>query len=321
MRLRSAAATQLYQVYLDERPGYATSPVFFVDAADLLYARGQPELALRVLSNLAELDLENRHTLRTLGHRLIAVGEGRLAVIVFKKVQEISPEEPQSFRDLGLAYAAAGDHQRAVDTLYEVVLRPWHDRFPGIELIALADLNTIAARKPGALDLRRIDPRLLRNLPLDVRAVLTWDADNTDVNLAVTDPNGHVLYPGGGVSFQGGRTSQNFAAGYGLKSLPCARRKTAIPVRRAFAPAQQFGGGGSPLRIARHTNSAAASRRATTGAARAAGVSVTVAVDVPASPRRLGDAVASANATAPAPAALIVNATCEVLARRLRRPE
>jgi hypothetical protein len=39
--------------------------VFFIDAADLLYAKGQPELALRVLSNLAELDLENRQTLRT----------------------------------------------------------------------------------------------------------------------------------------------------------------------------------------------------------------------------------------------------------------
>ena len=195
-RLRSAAAWELYQIYLDERPGYAASPAFFVDVADLLYARGQPELALRVLSNLAELDLENRQTLRTLGHRLMAAGEGKLAVIVFKKVQEISPEEPQSFRDLGLAYAASGDYQRAVDTLYEVVLRPWHNRFPDIELIALADLNAVAARKPGTLDLRRIDPRLLRNLPLDVRVVLTWDADNTDVNLAVTDPERARVIPG-----------------------------------------------------------------------------------------------------------------------------
>jgi tetratricopeptide (TPR) repeat protein len=287
MRLRAAASSELYRIYLDERPGYSESPVFFIDAADLLYAKGQPELALRVLSNLAELDLENRQTLRTLGHKLMEIGEGRLAVIVFKKVQELSPEEPQSFRDLGLAYAAVGDHQRAVDTLYEVVLRPWHNRFPEIELIALADLNTVAARKPGALDLRRIDPRLLRNLPVDVRAVLTWDADNTDVNLAVTDPNGQVLYPGGGISFQGGRMSQNYSGGYGPEEYSLRKAK---PGKYQFVAhfagqRQQFVGGGSTyahLRVyTRFGNGAQTERSYGVHLARA-GVSVTLAeIDVP----------------------------------------
>lgn len=223
-RLRGAAASELYGIYLDERAGHAASPTFFVDAADLLYANGLPELALRVLSNLAELDLENRQNLRTLGDRLMQAAQAPLAVTVFRKVLEISPEEPQSFRDLGLAYAAAGDHQRAVATLYEVVLRPWHSRFPDIELIALADMNAIVARHPGRLNLSRIDARLLRNLPLDVRVVLTWGADNTDVNLVVTDPNGQSLYPGS-VSDQGGRLSQNFAGGYGPEEYSLRKAK------------------------------------------------------------------------------------------------
>ena len=63
----------------------------------------------------------------------------------FERVLELSPEEPQSYRDLGLAYAADHQFQKAVDLLYEVVLRPWHGRFQEIELIALADLNAVAA--------------------------------------------------------------------------------------------------------------------------------------------------------------------------------
>ena len=228
-RLREASPKDLYRVYLDERGEYAASTAFFLDAADLFFERGERALGLRVLSNLAEMDLENRHVLRILGYRLMQAGEPALAVTVLKRVLALSPEEPQSYRDLGLAYAATGDAQRAVDLLHEVVLRPWHGRFPEIELISLAELNSIAARaavsnavKP---DTSRIDPRLLRNLPLDLRVVLSWDADNTDIDLWVTDPNGEKAYYGNRLSYQGGRMSQDFTGGYGPEEFSLKNAK------------------------------------------------------------------------------------------------
>jgi hypothetical protein len=69
-------------------------------------------------------------------------------------------------------------------------MKPWNARFPDIELIALAELNAIVATAGAPLDTSCLDPRLVRNLPLDLRVVLTWDADNTDIDLWVTDPNG-----------------------------------------------------------------------------------------------------------------------------------
>src|SRR5262249_4684235 len=60
-RMREAEPAKAYRVYLDEKPGYAQSTAFYLDAADLLFSKNQAELALRVLSNLAEMDLENRH--------------------------------------------------------------------------------------------------------------------------------------------------------------------------------------------------------------------------------------------------------------------
>jgi hypothetical protein len=215
-RMKAARPDQLYAIYLDERPSYLNSSAFYIDVADQLFARGQRDLALRVLSNLAEMDLENRQVLRILGYRLLQAGQPELAIPVFEKIRELAEEEPQSFRDLGLAYAAAGHLQQAIDQLYEVAIRPWDGRFAEIELIALADMNAIIAA-PGKvkLDTSRIDPRLLKNMPLDMRVVLSWDADNSDMDLWVTDPTGERCYYGHRFTEQGGRLSVDFTGGYG----------------------------------------------------------------------------------------------------------
>ncbi|MQA18531.1 VIT domain-containing protein [Rugamonas rivuli] len=214
-RMKAAKGADLYAVYLDEKPNYTNSSAFFLDSADMLLEQGQRDLALRVLSNLAEMDLENRQVLRILGYRLLQAGEPALAIPVFKQVLRLAEEEPQSYRDLGLAYAAAGQVQPAVDQLAEVLNRPWDARFAEIELVTLAELNAIVAKAAVKPDTSRIDPRLLRNLPLALRAVLTWDADNTDIDLWITDPNGEKCYYANRYTYQGGRMSRDFTGGYG----------------------------------------------------------------------------------------------------------
>lgn len=218
-RLREARVEDMYAVYLDERPSYLSSTAFFLDAADVFLERGQTALALRVMSNLAEMNLENRHILRILAYRLNQARQVRLALPVLQKVLALSPDEPQSYRDLGLALAEDAQYQQAIERLWEVVARPWNNRFPDIELIALAELNAINARVVAAghpaLDTSAMDARLMRNLPLDVRAVLSWDADNTDIDLWVIDPNGERAYYGRQLTYQGGRMSNDFTGGYG----------------------------------------------------------------------------------------------------------
>ena len=164
------------------------------------------------------MDLQNRQVLRLLAYRLQQAGEVANAVPLFDRVLELAPNEPQSYRDLGLALAESGQAQKAVARLYEVVTGRWDGRFPDIDLIALAELNGIvarAARDGRPLDLSGIEPRLLRNLPLDVRVVLAWDADATDVDLHVVDPNGDEVYYGRNLSYQGGTISRDATGGYG----------------------------------------------------------------------------------------------------------
>jgi hypothetical protein len=223
-RLREATDADRYALYLDERAGYTRSTAFFIDAAEIFFTRGQQALALRVLSNLAEMELENRHILRILAYRLTQAGELTLAIPLLERVRELAPDEPQSHRDLALALAQAGQAQRAVDLLWDVAARPWDGRFAEIDLIALTELNAIAARSPG-LDLGRIDPRLRRNLPLDLRAVLAWDADNTDIDLWVTDPDGEKAYYGHRLTRQGGAMSRDFTGGYGPEEFSLRQAK------------------------------------------------------------------------------------------------
>lgn len=214
-RMKSASVAEAYAVYLDEKPDYANSTAFYLDVADLLLDKGARDLALRVLSNLAEMDLENRHILRILGYRLLQAGAPELAVPVFEQVLRLGEEEPQSWRDLGLAYAAVGRVQEAVDTLYEVAVRPWDLRFSEVELITLADMNAVIAEHRGKVDTGRIDAGLLKPMPLDLRVVLTWDADNSDMDLWVTDPNGERCMYSNRFTYQGGRLSRDATGGYG----------------------------------------------------------------------------------------------------------
>lgn len=214
-RLRLAGADEVYALYLDERGRQPDSTAFFLDVADVLFAKKRDALALRVLSNLAELQLEDRHVLRVLAHRLLQAGQPQLALPLFERVLEIGGEEPQSYRDLALAHAALGHRQQAVDLLYEVVTGEWAPRFADIEITALAELNALVATSEQPIDTTRIPAPLLRNLPLELRAVLAWDSDNSDMDLWVTDPNGEKAYYGNRQTYQGGRMSRDFTGGYG----------------------------------------------------------------------------------------------------------
>lgn len=236
-RLRAAGTVEdMEAIYLDERPSHTNSTAFFLDVADLLYERGQPALARRVLSNLAEMELENRHVLRILAYRLLQAGDTAAALPVLRSVLALAPDEPQSWRDLGLALAKAGQPQAAVDQLWQVVSKPWAGRFPGVELIALAELNAIVAQAQTdgkTVNTQAVDQRLLRNLPLDLRAVLAWDADNTDIDLYVLDPNGEEAYFGNRLTYQGGRMSADFTGGYGPEEFSLKHAKPGTYTVRA----------------------------------------------------------------------------------------
>jgi Ca-activated chloride channel homolog len=235
-RLRNAEERDMYRVYLDLRDENASSSAFYLDVASLFFERRQDDSALRILSNLAEMNLENRQLLRLYGYRLNEAKRFALAIPVFARVATLAPNEPQSWRDLGLAYADNGNTQKAVDMLWETVSRPWHQRFAGVNMIALAEMNALIA-KTKSVDTKRIDPRLIRNLPLGLRVVMAWDTDDTDIDLWVTDPNGERSFYGKRLSHQGAAMSPDATGGYGPEEFALREPKAG----KYLVQAQFFG--------------------------------------------------------------------------------
>jgi len=213
-------ADDAYEAYLRQRKDYAESSAFFLDCADYFReVKKDDRIALRVLSNLAEMQLENAPLLRILAYRLQQLGKHELAVPLFEEVLQMRGEEPQSRRDLALSLSRMEhpDFSRAARLLWEVVKTTWDARFPGIEIIALHELNDLMARGGKEADLAEagIEKRFLDAVPVDLRVVLTWDADNTDIDLWVTDPAGETCIYNHNTTQTGGRMSHDFTRGYG----------------------------------------------------------------------------------------------------------
>jgi hypothetical protein len=212
--LQYATAGTEYSTYLKLKDEYGSTPSFYMDAADFFSKGGKKDTAVTILSNLAELRIESPQLLRVLGNKLIDFKHPLEAVVVFDKVLKLKGEEPQSYRDLGLAYEASGDHEQSIRTLYEVVKKEWDTRFPGIGLIVMNEINSIVALHPG-LETAFIDSRLLKSQPVNIRVVLTWDTDNCDMDLWVTDPRGEKCFYENKLTKLGGKISTDFTNGYG----------------------------------------------------------------------------------------------------------
>jgi len=95
-----------------------------------------------------------------------------------------------------------------------VVDQEWDERFHEIELIVMNEINSIIARHPS-LKYSFIDKRLIKKEPVDIRVEITWDTDNCDIDLWVTDPLGEKCYFSNPLSHLGGKISKDITQGYG----------------------------------------------------------------------------------------------------------
>ncbi|MFC1524513.1 VIT domain-containing protein [Thermodesulfobacteriota bacterium] len=221
--IKKGATDQAYRIYLEQQLEYGQSPAFFLDCGDFFLNNNQPELGLRILSNLVEMGLDDASLMRMYAWRLQQAEEFDLAIELLERIRRDRDDEPQSHRDLALALGerwqksgSKDDATRAMELLYDVILGEW-ENFPEIEIIALMELNRLI-HFAGQVNISvpaRIDPRLIRLLDLDIRINMSWDTDMTDVDLHLFEPTGEHAYYGHNLTQMGGLVSRDFTQGYG----------------------------------------------------------------------------------------------------------
>jgi len=242
------AAKEPYAEYLGQRKLYRESPAFYLDVAGCFFAAKDAPKGLRIISNLAAFKLEDAALWRTMGWRLreaaVQLGEMQVfdvAVKTFRHVKELCGEEGQSFRDLALVLAergklkfARGDKAGAVADVGEALALFHEAAFKlharratrrsndfQVAVIALEELNGLLAwcgaqgEALGKVKTPAVDAAYRRDLPLKLRIVMSWDADQTDIDLHVLEPNGEEAFYGHRRTQDGGFVSEDVTTGYG----------------------------------------------------------------------------------------------------------
>jgi hypothetical protein len=224
--LAAASAATWSARYAELEKQYGDAPAFYFDVAEQLARSGRKADAARVVLSALDVPGANGKTMIIVADRLQAYGALDRAVWLRERILFLEPDRPQPRRDLALALIARGDgktgkareadYRRALSLLNEVIVRPWDGAYDGIEVVALMEVNHLVARmKTLGLTQTVLDPRLTALLTVDIRAVLEWNTDKTDMDLWVDEPTGEQAIYSNPTTEIGGRLSNDMTAGFG----------------------------------------------------------------------------------------------------------
>ncbi len=259
--LEKTAVANRVAKYFDLKKKYGDKPSFFIDVARFFFEKNEKQFGLQVLSNVAEMKLESAELSRNLANQLMDAGFKDLAIETFIDVMKMREEDPQSYRDLALAYNEAGDHSKAVELLYKVISGYWDTRFRDVKAISINEMNAIISAHSVATN--TIDSRFIYPMPLDVRIVISWSSDNTDIDLWVTDPAKEKCDYSHNRTDIGGKMSQDVTQGFGpeefsLKKAVNGKYKIEVNL---FGNSQQTISGPIAIKADLYTNYGKASQK------------------------------------------------------------
>lgn len=101
-----------YQTYLELRELNKMNPTYYMDVATLILVSDR-RLALKILSSIADLSLENHYLYKSLIYFFKQHGSFDDSLYTAGQVRQWREEEPQSHRDLALALELKGRFSEA----------------------------------------------------------------------------------------------------------------------------------------------------------------------------------------------------------------
>jgi hypothetical protein len=205
------------------------------DEAARRQAQGGPADALKALSSLVEQSPGDAVLARDVGFSAISLGLADSAYHLFRRVAVSRPFEPQTYTALARSATQLGKTDLSI-AFYEVALGgQWPERFGEFRLIAgLEYLRLLRQVQRGELT-TTLDAFARGRLPeisgqiqldrADIVVSITWNTDNTDVDLHVIEPDGEECYYGHRSTRSGGTLTKDVTRGYGpemyvLRSAP-----------------------------------------------------------------------------------------------------
>ncbi len=179
--------------------------------------------AVRCITSIVELNQGHPEALRLVGYYLLSWKQPSLASHVFVKVLERRSYEPHSYRDLARSLTKQG-YIVLASILYEMILqRSWDRRFGNIHTVVNEEyaqlmLNLRSSRIQNRLKRRILRRKAMLGLRLrrsKLRVTVTWNTDNTDIDLWVYEPRGQRCSYRRKLTTNGGELLEDLTGGYG----------------------------------------------------------------------------------------------------------
>lgn len=202
-----ASVDERVRHYLAARAAFGGDKAFHLHAATLL-RDDAPQLAVRILSELAEAYPDDSALLRILARILDGWNESEMARLLLQHALEVAASEPQTWRELVLLEARLGN-----DAALEQVAAAAAATDPLVRAGIVAQVTPLLARWRTLARQESHDLRLHDGAALQVD--LMWDTNFSDVDLYVTEPGGEQVMYRHVQSVQGGRLHQDVTGGFG----------------------------------------------------------------------------------------------------------
>jgi hypothetical protein len=216
--LAKAPKEKQYDLYFELRKAQEQNPSFYFDVAHFFYNQGDVKKALQVISNIADLGLENHQLYKTLTYTLRQWKDYDDALFTAKQVAKWRAHEPQSLRDYALTLEDAGKYQEAFDQLIKALEVNYYGemsgQYEGVEDIILMDINRLLTEH-SSIKSDKLDKKYLQKMPVDIRVIMNWNLMDVDLDLHVIEPTGEECYYSHTSTDAGARFSKDFTEGYG----------------------------------------------------------------------------------------------------------
>jgi len=258
LELYDGAPAQFDARFLEAEARHGTLPAFYLDTAEWLRKHGRTAEAREMVLSAIELPTANEVTLGIVADRLERYGEIDRAIELRERQAVLDPDRPQPRRLLALALArraavspphARADLQRAIALLTEVAVTQPDEKWDGIDMIALVELNALLPKLEKLGGDADLDPRLVMLMDVDIRVVVDWSTDASDLDLWVDEPNRERAIYNNALTVIGGHLSNDMTEGYGPEEylLHRAIAGTYVVQANVFAPDRLDPNGASVL--------------------------------------------------------------------------
>ncbi len=195
-----------------------------VDAEQRLTKLG-PADALKTLSSMVENRPGDTNLARDVAFSALSFGLAHSAYHLLYAVVQSRPHEPQNYLAIAQVLASMGNYDLAT-VWYELALSSnWDSRFGEFRKIVLVDYirflrkatsEAASLTSPDFLKARLDTLKAEFDLKeADLLVVITWNTDNTDVDLHVKEPSGETCYYGNRRTRLGGEITTDVTQGYG----------------------------------------------------------------------------------------------------------